>query len=47
MHWFADCGHFPHWDRPEETVRLILAATGGWGHRPEIRLVPPPRRAVG
>jgi pimeloyl-ACP methyl ester carboxylesterase len=22
------CGHFPHWDRPEETVRLILGATG-------------------
>lgn len=28
LHWFSDCGHFPHWDQPEETVRLILAATG-------------------
>jgi pimeloyl-ACP methyl ester carboxylesterase len=24
MHWFDDCGHFPHWDRPQETVQLIL-----------------------
>lgn len=21
------CGHFPHWDQPEQTVRLILDAT--------------------
>ena len=28
LHWFTDCGHFPHWDRPEETVRLILDSTG-------------------
>ncbi|WP_292988527.1 alpha/beta fold hydrolase [Mycobacterium sp.] len=28
LHWFADCGHFPHWDQPEETVQLILEATG-------------------
>ena len=28
LHWFSNCGHFPHWDRPEETVRLILGATG-------------------
>jgi pimeloyl-ACP methyl ester carboxylesterase len=27
LHWFADCGHFPHWDQPEETVRLILEST--------------------
>jgi pimeloyl-ACP methyl ester carboxylesterase len=27
LHWFADCGHFPHWDKPEETVRLILEST--------------------
>lgn len=27
LHWFADCGHFPHWDRPEETVELILKTT--------------------
>ena len=24
MHWFERCGHFPHWDAPQETVRLIL-----------------------
>lgn len=28
LHWFDRCGHFPTWDRPEETVQLILAATG-------------------
>lgn len=28
MHWFSDCGHFPHWDQPTETVRLILDSTG-------------------
>jgi pimeloyl-ACP methyl ester carboxylesterase len=28
LHWFSGCGHFPHWDRPKETVRLILGATG-------------------
>ena len=28
VHWFERCGHFPHWDRPEETVRLVLEATG-------------------
>ncbi|MBA2466390.1 MAG: alpha/beta fold hydrolase [Sphingomonas sp.] len=25
--WFDRCGHFPMWDRPRETVELILAAT--------------------
>ncbi len=24
---FEDCGHFPMWDQPEETARLILGAT--------------------
>ena len=24
LHWFERCGHFPHWDAPQETVRLIL-----------------------
>lgn len=24
LHWFDDCGHFPQWDRPAETVRVIL-----------------------
>ena len=27
LHWFEHCGHFPHWDAPEETTRLILEAT--------------------
>lgn len=27
LHWFERSGHFPMWDRPEETVRVILAAT--------------------
>lgn len=29
FHWFEHSGHFPHWDAPHETTRLILAATGG------------------
>lgn len=28
LHWFDRCGHFPMWDRPEETIRLILGSTG-------------------
>ena len=28
LHWFETCGHFPMWDQPEETVQLILDATG-------------------
>lgn len=24
---FERCGHFPHWDRPEETISLILKTT--------------------
>ncbi|MEJ7686017.1 MAG: alpha/beta fold hydrolase [Variovorax sp.] len=27
LHWFERCGHFPHWDVPEETTRLILDTT--------------------
>ena len=27
LHWFERCGHFPHWDAPQETVRLILDAS--------------------
>jgi pimeloyl-ACP methyl ester carboxylesterase len=27
LHWFDSCGHFPMWDRPDETVRLILEET--------------------
>ncbi len=29
LHWFSHCGHFPQWDQPEDTVRMILASTGG------------------
>lgn len=28
LHWFEHCGHFPHWDVPEEAVRVILDGTG-------------------
>lgn len=28
LHWFDHCGHFPHWDRPQETVSLILERSG-------------------
>lgn len=27
LHWFTGCGHFPQWDAPDETVRLILETT--------------------
>jgi len=27
LHWFERCGHFPQWDAPAATVRLILEAT--------------------
>lgn len=27
LHWFEKCGHFPQWDKPQETVDLILTAT--------------------
>ena len=27
LHWFEHSGHFPHWDEPDATVRLILSAT--------------------
>ncbi|WP_231975777.1 alpha/beta fold hydrolase [Mycobacterium sp. E2462] len=26
LHWFDECGHFPHWDQPEAAARLILAS---------------------
>jgi pimeloyl-ACP methyl ester carboxylesterase len=28
LHWFDRCGHFPQWDAPRETERLILRVTG-------------------
>ncbi len=27
LHWFENCGHFPQWDAPDETVRVILTGT--------------------
>ncbi len=27
LHWFSHCGHFPQWDKPQETVKLILDST--------------------
>lgn len=27
VHWFENCGHFPHWDQPDEAARLILDNT--------------------
>lgn len=27
LHWFERSGHFPHWDEPAETVRLVLDRT--------------------
>ena len=27
LHWFNQCGHFPQWDRPRETARIILDGT--------------------
>ena len=27
LHWFNKCGHFPMWDQPEETIKLILDET--------------------
>jgi pimeloyl-ACP methyl ester carboxylesterase len=27
LHWFETSGHFPMWDQPQETVRVILDAT--------------------
>lgn len=29
IHRFKHCGHFPQWDQPAETTRLILDATSG------------------
>ena len=27
LHWFESSGHFPMWDMPQETIKVILAAT--------------------
>jgi pimeloyl-ACP methyl ester carboxylesterase len=29
LYWFEESGHFPQWDKPQETVQLILRATSG------------------
>ena len=31
IHWFDSSGHFPMWDQPQETVGVILDATGRSG----------------
>lgn len=35
LHWFEECGHYPHWEQPDETVRVILDAV-----KPEIEKGP-------
>jgi len=35
LYWFDRCGHFPHWDQPAETARLILAAVSRQPFRDE------------
>lgn len=27
LHVFEDCGHFPHWDQPQEAARFVLDST--------------------
>ncbi|HVG41128.1 MAG TPA: alpha/beta fold hydrolase [Chitinophagaceae bacterium] len=27
LHWFEQCGHFPQWDQPQQTIDLILKTT--------------------
>lgn len=29
LHWFEHCSHFPHWDQPADTARVILETVGG------------------
>jgi pimeloyl-ACP methyl ester carboxylesterase len=33
LHWFNNCGHFPQWDQPQQTVDLILRVTGKYDFR--------------
>ena len=33
LHWFNHSGHFPQWDVPRESTRLILESTGWQGHQ--------------
>src|SRR4029453_8092334 len=41
VYWFEQCGHFPMWDAPDETLRLIIASTGGAPDKPIIGKKPP------
>ena len=40
LHWFEHCGHFPQWDKPQETVRLILDSTSREKTPETIRTTP-------
>lgn len=33
LHWFNNCGHFPQWDQPQQTIDLILNATKDYEQR--------------
>jgi pimeloyl-ACP methyl ester carboxylesterase len=37
LHWFADSGHYPQWDTPQQIVRLILERSPGLS----LALAPP------
>ena len=43
VYWFEQCGHFPMWDVPEETLQLIIASTGGTPDKKPIAEKPQPR----
>ena len=47
LHWFDRCGHFPHWDAPAATVRLILETTGTPGNTPVAESEPASRTPIG
>ena len=32
LHWFERSGHFPHWDEPADTARVILETVGANAH---------------
>jgi pimeloyl-ACP methyl ester carboxylesterase len=48
LHWFEHCGHFPQWDVPRETVRLILNNTGKsvYSSHPQDKSVPAVKAAM-
>ncbi len=45
LHWFAHSGHFPVWDVPQDTARLILDNTGHGAPRSTRSLFAAIRRA--